>query len=87
MCIDIVKIWLGIADGQMSLIFNRVSARDTSVFSFLGDNFCKCQWIFTKLGMCIDIVDLCFRIADRQISSILMRVISLQYICILVSGK
>ena len=38
-------------------------------FSFSGDNLCKHQWIFTKLGICIDIVEIWFGIANRQISS------------------
>ena len=69
-CIDIVEIWFGIANGQISL-----SAHDMSVFSFLDDNFSKCQWIFIKLGMCICIVEIWCRIADGQILSILDRVI------------
>ena len=49
-------------------------AHDTSIFSFLDDNFSKYQWIFTKLGMGIDILDICFGIANGQISSIFDRV-------------
>ena len=45
-----------------------LSARDTSIFSFPGDNFGKYRWIFTKLGVCIDIVETWFGIADGQIS-------------------
>ena len=41
-----------------------------SIFSFPDDNFSKCQWIFTKLGMYIDIVEIWFRNADGQISFI-----------------
>ena len=44
-CIDIVEIWVGIANGQISLNFDRV------------DNTCnlrKCQGILTKHGTCID---------------------------------
>ena len=33
---------------------------------FPDDNFCKHQWIFTKLGMCIDIVEIWFGIANGQ---------------------
>ena len=40
------------------------------MFSFLDDNYNKCQWIFTKLAACIDIVKICFGIADGQISSV-----------------
>ena len=52
-----------------------LSARDTSVFSFLDKNLSKSKWIFTKLGMCIDIVEVCFAIAHWQISSTFDRVI------------
>ena len=69
-CIDIVDKWFGIADGQILSILTELSAHDTSVFSFLDDNFSKYQWIFTKLGMCSDIVEICSRIANGQISSI-----------------
>ena len=55
--------------------FWQSSARDTSVFSFPGDNFCKCRWIFTKLGMCIDIVEVWFGVVTGLISSIFDRVI------------
>ena len=48
-----------------------LSARSMSKFSFLDDNFSKCQWISTKLGVCLDIVKMWFGIADEQISSIL----------------
>ena len=43
---DIVEICFGIADGQISSIFDR-SARNTSIFLFLEDNFSKYQLIFT----------------------------------------
>ena len=38
-CIDIVEIWFGIANGQISSILTELSARDTSGFSFPDDNF------------------------------------------------
>ena len=41
-----------------------------SIFSFLGDDFNKIQWIFTKLGVCIDIMEIWFGVVNRQISSI-----------------
>ena len=66
MCIDIVKIWFGIANGQ---ILTGLSARDTPIFSFPGDNLIKFQGILTKLGTCIDIQEICFGIANRRISS------------------
>ena len=49
-----------------------------SVFSFLEDNFSKCQWSFTKFDMCIDIVEIWFGIANGQIWSIFDRVIRAQ---------
>ena len=51
MCIDIVEISFGIANGQ---ILSRLSDCSVYVFSFQDDNLSKPQWIFTKLGMCID---------------------------------
>ena len=44
MCIGIVEIWFGIANGQISYV--RISLTD--------DNFSKYQWIFTKFG--IDVI-------------------------------
>ena len=38
MCIDIVEIWVGIANGQFSSILIELSVRHTSVFSFPDDN-------------------------------------------------
>ena len=55
---------------QILSIFDRVFARDMSVFWFPGDNFSKCHWIYTKLAMCIDIVEICFGIANGQILSV-----------------
>ena len=72
MCIDIVEIWFGIANGQYSLIFTELSAHETSVVSFQENNLNKFQWSFTKLDMCIDIVEIWFGVAYRQISSILV---------------
>ena len=43
--------------GIFRQFLTELSARDTSDFSFQGDNFSKCQWIFTKLGMCIGIFE------------------------------
>ena len=69
MCIDIVEISFGIANGQISTIFTEFSARDTPIFSFPDDNLSKHQWIFTKLGMCIDSVKTWFGIANGKILS------------------
>ena len=41
MCIDIVEIWFGIANGQISSIFDELSARDTSILSFPDYNLSK----------------------------------------------
>ena len=87
-CIDIVEIWLGIANGQISSIFfMELPARDTSIFSVLDNNLSKCQSIFTKLGICIDTVEIWFGIANGQILSIFDGVIRLRHVHILVSGQ
>ena len=67
---------LGLLNGTFRQFLIELSARDTTVFSFLDDNFTKYQWIFTKLGVCIDIVDICFGTAYGSISFIFYRVIS-----------
>ena len=42
MCIDIVDIWFGIANGQISSNFyGYLSARDTPIFSFSDDSLSK----------------------------------------------
>ena len=47
MCIDVVEIWFGITDGQISSDFDKeLSARDKFVFSFLDDNFSKYPMAF-----------------------------------------
>ena len=56
-CIDIVEIWIGIVNGQISSNFE-LSARDTPIFSFKDDNLSKCQGILTKLGTCIDLKEI-----------------------------
>ena len=68
MCIDIVEIWVSIAYGQISLIFDKVTARQMTIVSFPDDNLSEYQWIFIKLGKCIDIVEIWFGIANGQIS-------------------
>ena len=68
-CIDIVEIWFGIANGQISSIFDRVVCPRYVHISFPDNNFSKYQWIFTKLGTCIDNVKIWFGIfANGQIS-------------------
>ena len=73
MCIDIEieEIWLGIANEQISSIFDELSAYHTFIFLFLNDNLSKCQWIFAKLG--IVIVEIWFGTADGLNSSIFDR--------------
>ena len=41
MCPDIVDIWFGIANGQISSNFTELSARDMPIFSFPDDNLSK----------------------------------------------
>ena len=86
MCIDIVEIWFGIVNGQISSILTELSARDTPIFSFPDDNLSKHQWIFTKLSMSIDILEIWFGIANGQILSIFDGVICLRHAHIFVSG-
>ena len=86
MCIDIVEIWFGIANGQISSNFEGVICRDMPIFSF-PHNLCKRQLIFTKLGMCIDIVEIWIGIANVQISSNFDGVICPRHAHIFVSGR
>ena len=67
-------ICFGIAEFKIQDL-TELPAQNTSVFSFLDDNFSKYQWIFTKLGMYIDIVEICFGIANGRFLSIFDRVI------------
>ena len=48
MCIDIVDICFGIANGRISSILTELSARNTSVFYFQDNKLSQSQWIFTK---------------------------------------
>ena len=60
-CIDILEIWIRIANGQISSNFDGVicsSVRDSTIFSFPDDNLSKCQEISTKLGTGIDIKEI-----------------------------
>ena len=47
-CIDIMEIWYGIANGQISSYFDGVIC---PFFFILGQNLSKSQGILTKLGM------------------------------------
>ena len=71
MCIDIVEIWFGIANGQI-LLNICLSRSDIFVFQMITS---KCQGILTKLGTCIDIKEIWFGIAYGQISLMFDRVI------------
>ena len=75
MFINIVEIGLGLLLGKFRQILTELSARETHMFSFPGDNLCKCQGILTKVGTCIDIKEIWFWIANGQISSMFDRVI------------
>ena len=68
MCIDIVEIWLGIVNGQISSNFDGVICQDTPIFSFPDVNLSKCQGILTKLDKCIDMKEIWFGIANGQLS-------------------
>ena len=75
MCIDSVGIWFGNANGQISLIFDKVVC-PRHIHIFLFERLLeKISVDFTKLCMCIDIVEILFGIDNGQISSIFDRVI------------
>ena len=85
MCIDIVEILFGIANGQIRQFFTELSAQDTPIFSFRDYNLSK-QGIFTKLAICIDIKEIWFGIANGQISSNFYGVMCPRHAHIFVSG-
>ena len=82
-CIDIMEIWYGIANGQISSNFDGVICPFFFFFFFfffiLGQNLSKSQGILTKLGMCIDMKEIWFRIANGQVSSMFDSVICLRH--------
>ena len=55
---------------KLHQFLTKLSAHDTSVFSFQDNNLSKSQLIFTKLYICIIIVEIWFGIASWYISSI-----------------
>ena len=67
-------LWFGIANGQISSIFNGVNCL-RHVHIFVWVNLSKCWWLFTKLGICSDTVEIWFGIASGQILSIFDRFI------------
>ena len=64
-------LWCQVRRTYMYRLSVRLSYVRPFVFSFLGNNFSKYQWIFTKLGMCINIMKNWFGVANGQISSFL----------------
>ena len=75
MCINIVEIWFGIANGQILSNFDGVICQRHAHSLKLS----KCRRILTKLGTCIDIKEVLFGIANGQILSIFDRVICRQH--------
>ena len=67
MCVDIVEIYLVIANVQISSIFD--TAHHTSLVLLPDNNLSKNQWISTKLDMCIYILEIWFGIANGQLIS------------------
>ena len=79
MCIDIVEIWIGIANEQILSNFDGLSAWGTPIFLFPDDNLTKSQGILSNFGTCIDMKEIWFGIANGQISSMFVRVICPQH--------
>ena len=71
MCIEIVEIRFGIANGQISSRFDEVICPRHNHIFVPDDNLSECQGILTKLGTCTDIKEIWFGIDNGQISSIL----------------
>ena len=66
MCIDIVGICFGIANGQILSNFDEVICPRHAHIFVSHDNLSKCQGILTKLDTCIDIKENWFGIANGQ---------------------
>ena len=73
-----VKIWFGIAYGQILQNFDSYLPETCTYFCFRTIT-CKCQGIITKLGKCIDIKEIRFGNAYGQISSVFDRVTCLRH--------
>ena len=69
MCIDIVKIWFGIAKLANFVNFDRFICMRHLCMLFPENNLSKYQWTYTKLGLCIDVVKISFGIANGHILS------------------
>ena len=73
--------------GKFCHFLTELSARDRSVFSFPDDNFSKCQWMFTKLGVCIHIVNSALGLQKGKFRQFFDRVICLGHVRIFISGR
>ena len=76
MRIDILVIWFGIANRQISS--GIICPRHAHIL-VLDDNLCKCQGVLTKLGTCIDIKEVRFWFANGQTFSVFNRFVCLQH--------
>ena len=74
MCIEIMEIHFGIANGQIPSIFHSYLPAIHQYFTFRTITWVN-QWIFTKFDMCIYIVEICFGIALLRILSNFDRVV------------
>ena len=85
-CIDIVEIWYGIVNGQVSSIFDSYLPVTGQYFHFQMITLVNVNGFSLNL-VCIDIVEICFGIIDGQISSVFDRVICPRYIHIFIPGQ
>ena len=70
MCIDIVEAWFGVANGQISSIFDNYLPPTHPYFFFFffrDNNLSKSQQSFAKLDTRIDIVEIWFGVATGYI--------------------
>ena len=74
MCIDIVEIWFGITNEQISSNFDGVICLRHAHIFVSGDDLSECQGILTKLLIYIDMKEIWFGIANGQILSMFDRV-------------
>ena len=71
--LDLSLPFFGIANGQISIIFDSYLPTKCPYLLFLDDNLSKYLWICTKLCMCIDNVELWFGIPNWKILSVFER--------------
>ena len=86
-CIDIAKIWFGIAHGQISTIFDSYLPATHPYFHFWTITLVNINGFSPNLVCAFYIVKICIGIANGQSLSIFDRVICPQYICIILSGQ